>query len=48
MRDSFHLNHIGNLVMAQQTLKAFELARVPVPDDWNDVSVLPASIRELL
>jgi hypothetical protein len=48
MRDSFHLNHIGNLIMAQQTLKAFGLDRVPVPDDWNDVSVLPAGIRELL
>ncbi|MDW7656466.1 MAG: SGNH/GDSL hydrolase family protein [Bacillota bacterium] len=48
MRDSFHLNHIGNLIMAQQTLKALGLARVPVPGDWTEASALPADIRALL
>jgi lysophospholipase L1-like esterase len=33
MRDWLHLNHLGNLVMAQVVSRTFGLPSIPVPDD---------------
>ena len=45
MRDGFHVNHLGNLLMARNALRCFQLEPVAVPAGWeNDVEQLPAVI----
>ncbi|MBD2870976.1 SGNH/GDSL hydrolase family protein [Paenibacillus arenilitoris] len=35
MRDWLHVNHLGNLAMAQYISRSFGLSELPVPDEWE-------------